>query len=80
MSCFQSSRQTPYLLEESERISYIEELSLQHPEVEAVEYGVWECNDPPKGSGSDDDESVFLFGVPLPTNFMATNLMVAGWI
>jgi putative ABC transport system permease protein len=76
------SADATYLLEESERISYIEDLSLQHPEVEAVEvWGFANVTIRPKGQPeSDDDEGVFLFGVPLPTQLYGYQLREGRWL
>jgi putative ABC transport system permease protein len=76
------SADATYLLEDVERISYIEKLSLQHPAVEAVEvWGFANVTIRPKGQPeSDDDESSLLFGVPLPTQLYGYQLREGRWL
>ncbi len=68
--------------EDNERIQYVETLTLAHPEVKAVE--MWGL-----GSGkirlagqpeSNDDESGFFFGVPLPTKLYGPQMRAGRWL
>ena len=71
-----------FLLEESESINHIEELTLDHPDVKAVE--MWGLN---SGSirrqgepATDDDEGVVFFGVPLPTELYDPQMRGGRWL
>ena len=70
------------LFEDSERISNIEEITLAHPEVEAVEmWGLINGTMRPAGQEeSDDDEDAILFGVPLPTQLYGYQLREGRWL
>jgi putative ABC transport system permease protein len=68
--------------ENTHRISYLEEITLSHPEVESVE--LWGF-----GGGSvrlagteesEDDEEITLFGVPLPTQVYGYQLRAGRWL
>lgn len=65
-----------------QRIDYIEELTLANPEVETVEvWGLANANIRPQGQPeSADDESVTLFGVPLPTQLYGYHLVSGRWL
>jgi putative ABC transport system permease protein len=68
--------------EDPERIHRVEELTLTHPDVEAVEMwgldsGTIRLADQPE---SDDDESVLLFGVPLPTTLYGPQMRAGRWL
>jgi putative ABC transport system permease protein len=71
-----------FLLEDTERISHIEALTLAHPEVKAVEMwgfggGTIRLAGKPE---SEDDEGVTLFGVPLPTALYGHQLRAGRWL
>jgi len=70
------------LFERSYRIDYLEEVTLNHPEVQAVEmWGFGGGNIRPAGKeASEDDESLGLFGVPLPTDFYGYQLRQGRWL
>lgn len=70
------------VFKDAQRIDYIEELTMQHPGIRRVEnWGM--------GSGTvrlrgrpftDDDESIQLFGVPLPTQMYGYQLRAGRWL
>jgi putative ABC transport system permease protein len=64
------------------RIDYLEELTLAHPEVEAVEmWGLADATIRLAGQEeTDDDESITLFGVPLPTQLYGYQLRAGRWL
>jgi putative ABC transport system permease protein len=68
--------------EEPERMEYVESLSLEHPDVTAVE--MWALDGPtvrPKGQPeSDDDPGTIVFGVPLPTRLYGPQLRAGRWL
>ena len=65
-----------------QRIKHVEEITLAHPDVKAVE--TWMLgggNIRPKGQPeSEDDEGITLFGVPLPTNMYGYQLRSGRWL
>ncbi len=65
-----------------ERIDYLEELALAHPEVSAVEmWAVRNADIRPTGQpASEDDESALLFGVPLPTQMYGYQMRQGRWL
>jgi putative ABC transport system permease protein len=71
-----------FALDRAERISYIEELSLAHPSVAAVEtWGLANATIRPQGQPeSEDDDSTTLFGVPLPTQLYGYQLRAGRWL
>ena len=68
--------------EDAHRISYLEELTLAHPEVENVE--LWGFGSGSvriaSAEGSEDDEEITLFGVPLPTSVYGYQLRAGRWL
>jgi putative ABC transport system permease protein len=71
-----------FALEDAERISRIEALTLAHPAVKAVEMwgfggGTIRLAGEPE---SEDDEGVTLFGVPLPTELYGYQLRAGRWL
>jgi putative ABC transport system permease protein len=71
-----------FQLESAERISHLEELTLACPDVKAVEMwgfsgGTIRLTSEPE---SEDDESVTLFGIPLPTELYGYQLRVGRWL
>lgn len=71
-----------FILEDPERIGRIEELTLAHPEVKAVEMwgfqpGMLRPADQPE---SEDDKDVIFFGVPLPTQLYGYQLREGRWL
>ncbi len=71
-----------FLLEDAERISRIEELTLAHPQVKAVEMwgfgaGTIRLASEPE---SEDDEGIFIFGVPLPTDLYGYQIRAGRWL
>jgi putative ABC transport system permease protein len=64
------------------RIDYLEELTLAHPEVKAVEmWGLFSGTIRPAGQEeTDDDESITLLGVPLPTQLYGYQLREGRWL
>jgi putative ABC transport system permease protein len=71
-----------FLLEDAERINRIEEMTLEHPDVKAVE--MWGLNSGAirlQGEpATDDDESVVFFGVPLPTELYGPQIRGGRWL
>ncbi len=71
-----------YLLLEPERIDRVEELTLAHPDVTAVE--MWGLNNAKirlaSQPESDEDENAVLFGVPLPTTLYGPQLRAGRWL
>lgn len=71
-----------FQFEDVERIHQIEELTLAHPDVKAVE--MWALDRPkirPAGQPeSDVDEDTLLFGVPLPTNLYGPQIREGRWL
>jgi putative ABC transport system permease protein len=65
-----------------ERIDYIKQLTLEYPGIKAVEmWGFGSGNIRPCGQpASDDDESVQLWGVPLPTEAYGYQLRAGRWL
>lgn len=70
------------VFENSERISHVEELTLNHPEVKAAEmWGFGNFTIRPQGQEeTEDDESGLVFGVPLPTNLYGYQLRKGRWL
>jgi putative ABC transport system permease protein len=70
------------LLRDSERIDRLEQLTLAHPDVQAVE--MWAFNNASIRSmgaeASEDDESAVIFGVPLPTELYGPQLREGRWL
>ncbi|UCC88855.1 MAG: ABC transporter permease [Anaerolineales bacterium] len=71
-----------FALEDAERIGRIEELTLAHPQVKAVEMwgfgtGTLRLAGEPE---SDDDEAVTMFGVPLPTQLYGYQVRAGRWL
>ncbi len=68
--------------EDTQRISYVEEITLSHPEVERVElWGFGSGKVRLAGTGeSEDDEEITLFGVPLPTQVYGYQLRAGRWL
>lgn len=68
--------------EEPERIQQVERLTLEQPNVQAVE--MWGLNGatirPAGQPESNDDESALLFGVPLPTRLYGPQLRAGRWL
>lgn len=71
------------VFEDAQRISYIEELTMSHPDVKAVEmWGLGGATIRPAGQAeSEDDESIdLLFGVPLPTQLFVAEIRAGRWL
>jgi putative ABC transport system permease protein len=71
------------IFENPQRFSYIEDLTLSHPEVKAME--MWGLAAPtirPAGQPeSEDDETInLLFGVPLPTQLFGYKILAGRWL
>ncbi len=71
------------IFESPQRIDYIEELTLSHPDVKAVE--MWGLASPtirPAGQPeSEDDETLnILLGVPLPTQLFGYQMLAGRWL
>ncbi len=71
-----------FYLEDAERISHVEELTLAYPDVTAVEMwgsggGTIRLSSEPE---SEDDESVNMFGIPLPTDLYGYQLRAGRWL
>ncbi len=70
------------VLEDPERIERIEEITLAHPDVKAVE--MWSLGDGNvRRAGqpeTDDDESITVFGVPLPTTLYGPQMREGRWL
>ncbi len=71
-----------YIFEDAERINHIEELTLAHPEVKAVEmWGFSGGTLRPQGqAATDDDENATYFGVPLPTQLYGPQMRAGRWL
>ncbi len=71
-----------FIFEDPQRIDHIEELTLQHPAVRAVEtWAVTGGTVRPAGQPeSDDDETIALYGVPLPTEMYGYQLRQGRWL
>ncbi len=71
-----------YIFENAERINHIEELTLAHPEVTAVEmWGFSGGTLRPQGqAATDDDENATCFGVPLPTQLYGQQMRAGRWL
>lgn len=69
-------------LEDSERISRVEALTMQHPDVKAVE--MWSISGgsgrPYQNEASDDDPGVTVFGVPAATTLYGYQLREGRWL
>ncbi len=70
------------VFERGQRIDYIEELALQHPEVRAVEsWALLNATVRPAGQPeSEDDDDILIFGVPLPTQMYGYQLRGGRWL
>jgi putative ABC transport system permease protein len=70
------------VFKDPERISYIKELTLEYPGIKAVEmWGFGSGNIRPCGQpATDDDESLQLWGVPLPTEAYGYQLRAGRWL
>lgn len=70
------------IFEDAQRVSYIEEITLAHPDVKAVEmWGLTGANVRPAGQEeSEDDESITMLGVPLPTQLYGHHLRAGRWL
>ncbi|MCK4829550.1 FtsX-like permease family protein, partial [bacterium] len=70
------------VFEDIQRIDYVEEVTLSHPEVKAVElWGLAGGTMRPAGQDeSEDDEETGLFGVPLPTELYGYQLRKGRWL
>lgn len=64
------------------RIEYLEQVTLAHPRVQAVEmWGLFNGTIRPAGQdATEDDEQLSLFGVPLPTDFYGYQLRQGRWL
>ncbi len=70
-----------YIFEDAERINHIEELTLAHPEVTAVEmWGFSGGTLRPQGQAATDDENATYFGVPLPTQLYGQQMRAGRWL
>jgi putative ABC transport system permease protein len=71
-----------FILEDPERIGRVEELTLAHPAVSAVEMWGFEGGTirPANRPESEDDEGGTLFGVPLPTQLYGYQLRAGRWL
>ena len=71
-----------FQFEDPERIHQVEALTLAHPEVKAVEMWNWGGGQiRPEGlPESDDDESVLMFGVPVPTTLYGPQMRAGRWL
>lgn len=67
---------------QSERMDYIEDLTLAHPNIKAVEmWGLAGASIRPADQAeSEDDEDVTLFGVPLPTQLYGAEVRKGRWL
>jgi putative ABC transport system permease protein len=71
------------VFESPQRTDYIEELTLSHPDVKAVEmWGLASATIRPAGQPeSEDDESLdLLLGVPLPTQLFGYQMLAGRWL
>jgi putative ABC transport system permease protein len=70
------------VFKDQERIDYITDLTLQYPGIKHVEmWGFGSANIRPRGEpATDDDESIQLFGVPLPTQSYGYQLRGGRWL
>ena len=71
------------VFETPQRISYIEDLTISHPNVKAAEmWGLGSATIRPAGQAeSEDDESInLLFGVPLPTQLFVAEIRGGRWL
>jgi putative ABC transport system permease protein len=77
-----ADRLTQRGLQEFGGIDQVEELTLAHPEVEAVE--MWNLSSPKIRPAdqpeSDDDEEATMFGVPLPTTLYGPQMRAGRWL
>ena len=68
--------------EDPERMEQVEELTIEHPDVEAVE--MWAVDGPKiRAQGqkkSDDDKGTLLFGLPVPTELYGVQLRTGRWL
>jgi len=71
-----------FMLEDPERIDYVEEITLARPEVKAVEmWGISSATIRRAGTeATEDDESASMFGVPLPTQTYGYQLRAGRWL
>jgi len=70
------------VFEEPYRINYLEEITLAHPDIKAVEmWGFASGSIRPAGQDeTEDDEETSLFGVPLPTQLYGYQLREGRWL
>ncbi len=70
------------VFDQPERINYIEDLTLAHSDVKAVEmWGLSGATIRPAGQAeSEDDEGVTMFGVPLPTELYGYQVRAGRWL
>jgi putative ABC transport system permease protein len=70
------------VFDDAQRIGHVEELTMAYPGVKAVEmWGFGSATARPAGQkATDDDESVTLFGVPLPTQTYGYQLRAGRWL
>ncbi len=71
------------IFESPQRIDYIEELTLSHPDVKAVEmWGLASATIRPAGQpeSEDDDSLDILLGVPLPTQLFGYQMLAGRWL
>jgi len=71
-----------FMLEDPERIDYVEEITRARPEVKAVEmWGIASATIRPADTeATEDDESASMFGVPLPTQTYGYQLRAGRWL
>lgn len=71
-----------YVLQRPERIEYVEEMALSYPGVTEVEMWGWaNAEIRPRGQDrSEDDDSVLMLGVPLPTRLYGYQLRGGRWL
>lgn len=71
-----------YLFKRPQRIEYVEEMARSYPGVAEVEMWGWENAEiRPQGQPrTEDDESVLLLGVPLPTRLYGYQLRLGRWL
>jgi putative ABC transport system permease protein len=69
-------------LDEPQRNSQVEDVTLAHPDVKAVEmWALASATVRPAGQpATEDDESAFLFGVPLPTELYGPQMREGRWL
>jgi putative ABC transport system permease protein len=70
------------MFEDFERIDHVEEMTMQYPGVKAIEsWGLANVTGRKQGQKfSDDDDSILMFGVPLPTQVYGYMLLEGRWL